>query len=802
MLRRAPVFTTIAALCLALGIGANAAVLSWTQGIVDHPFPLVRDQEQLVAVAGTAKGGVGYDEMSYPDFTDLAQNTSAFSAFFVSKITGATLTGGDRAERLVGQLVTANYFDALGVHPALGRGFVPGEDVGRGAHPVTVISYRLWQDRFGGKSSVIGTRINFDGVPHTVIGVTPPGFLGTFVGYAMQFWVPVSQQAVFDPSGYKLEDRSARWVEGFARMKSGVSLATAQVQIDGAARQLEAEYPNADRGRGVRILALQENPFDNAKDLKPMLRVASVVAALVLLIVCANIANLLLVRAIARHSELSVRRALGASGARVTRQLMTEGLVLATLGTAAGLIIAYLMRNVLGLFFAPRGGATLVFAADFNWRVLATTIGIGLASTLVLALAPAIHSARLDLTSAIRAAAPSNVGGSNRGRLRAALVIVQVCLSVVLLIGTGLVVTSLQRLLAADPGFAAANITMTSVDLYSAGYDTARAHRFQDDLLQRLGTIGGVSSVSMARSIPFTVRPFDNGPIMTDGYQPSKDEQPTADYNEISPDYFRTFGIPVIEGRDFNSADVDTSSRVAIVSRALAQRYWPNASPLGRRLQLSGTWMRVIGVVADIKYRSLTEAPGMLFYVPLPQRRPVSVSLFLRTSATGATRGVGPAIISAIHAIDPAVSPYEIITMREQVTRSTSSQRILVTLLALFSGVALLLAAMGLYGTISYMVSQNTRELGLRMALGARPSELLALVMVFGLRMTALGIVLGVAIALGTTRLLGALLYQVSPQDPLILASVCAIMGVAAVLACFVPAWRATRLDPVRALRA
>jgi predicted permease len=618
----------------------------------------------------------------------------------------------------------------------------------------------------------------------------------------MQFWVPVSQQAVFDPSGYKLEDRTARWVEGFARMKPGVSIATAQPQIDGAARQLEAEYPNADRGRGVRMLPIQENPFDNAKDLKPMLRVASLVAVLVLMIVCANVANLLLVRALARQSELSVRRALGASGARLTRQLVTEGFVLATLGTAGGLAIAYMARNALGYFFAPRGGATLVFAADFNWRVLMTTIGLGLASTILLALAPAIHSARLDLASAIRGAAPSNVAGANRGHLRAGLVVVQVCLSVVLLISTALVVASLERLLGADPGFASANVTMTSVDLYAVGYDTARAHRFQDELLQRLRTIGGVSSVAMARSIPFTVRPFDNGPIMTDGYRPSRDEQPTADYNEVTPDYFTSLGIQITEGRDFTTADADTAEPVAIVSRALARRYWPTSSPIGRRLQLRGTWMRVVGVVGDIKYRSLTESPGMLLYVPLAQRRPVSVSLFLRTLDKGAARGIGAAIISAIHAIDPAVAPYEIITMREQVNRSTSSQRILVTLLALFSGVALFLAAMGLYGTISYMVSQNTRELGLRMALGAKPSQLLVLVMSFGLRMTLLGMVLGVAIALGTTHLLGALLYAVSPRDPMILAGVCAMMGVSGVLACLVPAWRATRLDPVRALRA
>jgi predicted permease len=801
MLRRSPVFSAIAVICLGLGIGAHAAVLSWTEGIVRHPFPLVRDQEQLVAIAGTVKGSAsGVDDMSWPDFTDLARASSGFSTFFVSKITGATLTGGDRAQRLVGQLVSANYFDALGVRPILGRGFLPNEDVGRGAHPVTVISYRLWQDHFAGDPRVVGSTINYNGNPQTIIGVTPEGFLGTFVGYAMQFWSPASQQAVFDPTGYKLDDRSARWIEGFARLKPGVSVDAAQAQVSAAARRLESEFANEDRGRGVRLFALESNPFDNAKVLKPMLRIGSIVAALLLVIVCANIANLLLVRALARRSELSVRRALGASRARVTGQLVTEGFILSILGTAMGLIIAYASRDALGLFFAPRGGASLVFAAEYDWRVLTATIAIGLGSTVIFALAPALHLSRLDLAGALRATAPGALAGS-RSYLRAGLVVVQLCLSVLLLISTGLVISSLRRLVAADPGFSTTNVTTTAISLYAAGYDTARAHRFQDDLLERMRTIGGVSSAAIARSLPFSTGPYENGAIMVDGYQPAKDEQPTADYNAVTPEYFRTLGIPLLSGRDFTSADADSSAPVAIVSRALAQRYWPSDSPIGRRLQLRGKWMRIVGVVADMKYRSLTESPGMLFYLPLAQRRVTGVNLFLRTASSGAATGIAPALVNALHAIDPNVSPYEILTMREQVNRGTSAQRILVTLLAILSGVALFLAVIGLYGTISYMVSQSTRELGLRMALGATPSQLLMLVMSLGLRMALAGVLLGAIVAVGTTRLLGDLLYRVSPRDPLIIIAVSTIMALAAALACLVPAWRAMRLDPVRALR-
>lgn len=799
-LRRTPVFTAIAIGCLGLGIGANAAVLSWTDGIVHHPFPGVRDQDRLVAVAGTVKGEQGYDEMSYPDFMDLARGTTSFSTFFVSKITGTTLTGGDRAERLVGQLVTANYFDAIGVRPMLGRGFLPGEDVGAGAHPVTVISYRLWRDRFGGSPRIIDSTLSFNGVPHTVVGVTPPQFLGTFVGYAMQFWVPASQQAVFDPSGYRLDDRSARWVEGFARLRPGVSIRAGQTQINAAARRLESEFANDDRGRGVRILPLDQNPFDNAKDLEPMLRIASIVAALILLIVCANIANLLLVRASARRPELTVRRALGAGPGRIVRQLFTEGLILAVAGTAMGIGLAYSARNALALFFPPRGGVNLVFASNFNWQVIVTSVAIGLTSTLVFALAPALQSARLDLASAMRGAAPGAISGGTRNHLRNSLVLVQVSLSVVLLVAAGLVVRSFRQLLIEDPGFTTTNVTTTTINLFAAGYDTARAHFFEDNLLRNVAGIGGAAP-ALSRSLPFSTRPYDNGPILVDGYQLSRDERPTADYNAVTPGYFATLGIPLVAGRDFGSADLDTSARVAIVTRALAQRYWPSSSPIGKRLQLNGTWMQVIGVAGDIRYRSLTQTAGMLLYVPITQRRPTAFALFVRTPSANAN-GVRAAVVRAIHAIDPNVSPYEFLTMREEVNRSTSAQQIMVTLLMLFGGVALALAALGLYGVLAYMVSQSTRELGVRMALGATPSQLIRLVISSGLRLAVIGIGFGVAVALGTTPLLGTLLFRTGARDPIVFFGVVGIMILASVTACWFPGWRASRLDPVRALRA
>jgi predicted permease len=329
-----------------------------------------------------------------------------------------------------------------------------------------------------------------------------------------------------------------------------------------------------------------------------------------------------------------------------------------------------------------------------------------------------------------------------------------------------------------------------------------RARRFEDDVLQRTREISGVSYAALARSLPFSTRPYDNGPIFVDGYAAAKDEQPTADYNQVTPDFFRTLGIAVLAGRDFTAADADTAAPVAIVSRALAQRYWPSVSPIGRRISLRGKWRTVVAVVADIRYRSLSESAGMLLYVPLAQDRSKSVNLFVRGAGAIATVAISPAIVDAFHAIDPNVSPLEVLSMREQVDRSTAGQKIIVTLLVVFSGVAVFLATIGVYGVISYMVSQSTRELGVRMAFGATPTQLLLLVLSSGMRMASAGIVLGVGVAAATTWLIGDLLYHVNPRDPIILMGVALAMAVVATIACLVPAWRAARLDPVRALRA
>jgi macrolide transport system ATP-binding/permease protein len=798
-LRRAPGYAIIVIACLGLGIGANAAVFSWMDGILLHPYPGVAKQEQLLAVANTVKGSPDLDELSWLDFADLKTGTSSFSDFVVAKITSATLAGGDRAERLIGLLVSANYFDALGVRLRLGRGFSEGEDAGKGAHPVTVISYRFWQDHFASDRAVLGRTLSFNGVQHTIIGVTDKEFLGTFVGYAMQFWVPASQQAVFDPSGYRLDDRGARWVEGFARMKPGVSIERAQAEVSAVAARLETDNPNFDRGRSIRLFPLWQAPFDNAKTLQPTLRVMAIVGALVLLIVCANVANLLLVRSLGRRHEMTVRAAVGATRVRLVRQLVTEGLILAIAGATVGAVLAFASRNILGRFFAPRGGVTLVIAGTFDWRVVALSIAAGVVCTLLFAIVPALQVSRIDLAGALKSDSRLSTGGHGRTRFRSGLVIVQVCLSFVLLVGAGLVLMSLSRQRSEDPGFAARGTVTTAVNLFAAGYDAPRARRFEDDLLRNLASLPGIQSVALARSTPFTTRPYENGQILVDGYEAARDEQPTADFNQVTPGYFRTMGIATRSGRDFTSADADTSRLVAIVSERFAAKYWPVTSPIGRRLQLNGRWMDVVGVVNDIKSRTMLKPPTPLVYVPLSQNPATAFGVFVRD--TGGTAAVAQEIVSGIHAIDPNVSPYEIVTMQEQVLRSTAAEQIAAALVGLFAGVAVLLAAVGIYGVIGYAVSQRAKEFSLRVAVGAAPSTLMRLVLGAGLRLTALGAIMGAVVSLLSTRLLGDLLFGVSPRDPRALVCAFAAMVIACAIACFAPAWRAARSDPVIALR-
>jgi macrolide transport system ATP-binding/permease protein len=799
MLRRNPGFSLLAILCLTLGIGANAAVFSWIEGILFRPYPAVAHQERLVAIGGTSRDEPQGTPLSWPDFQDLQRSCTLCETLFVSKITGTTLSIGERAERTTGSIVSANYFDAIGVRPMLGRGFLPGEDQGQSAHPVAVISYQLWQRRFGGDPQIVGKTQRLDGVMHTIVGVAPKGFYGTFVGWGMNFWVPASMEGVFESGGYKLEDRGARWIEAYARLKPGVTFAQAQQEFAAISGRLEAEYPATNRGRAIRFWPLWQTPFNNAGTLLPTLEIMLAVVAFVLLIACANVGNLLLMRSFARRHEMSVRLAVGAGRARLWKQLLTEGLVLSLFGAAGGLLVAYWCRHALVLLFPARGGVQMHLPGEIDWRMLALSAGVCLVTTLVMGLVPALQTGKIDLAQSMKMESAGVVGDRGRAWVRSGLVLVQVSLSFVLLVGAGLLMQSLLKVRTASPGFNTRGVQYTAIDLVSADYTPARAQTFQDALLERVRALPGVQSAAFAEMTPLSYVSSATAPIVVDGYQPPPEESPTVDYNEVGDNYFVTMGIPLVAGREFTRADDEKAPLVAVVNETMAQRYWQGRSPLGQRLQLKGRWMQVVGIVKDSKYSSVREKPTPFFFLPLRQNSLQGSVLNIHTLLAPQT--MATTIAREVHALDSNLAPYEVITMQEQLDRSTSAQMVAVTLIGILGALALVLAAIGLYGVMSYAVSQSTRELGLRMALGAGASNLLRLVLSRGLALTGSGVLFGAATALLLTRLLGNLLYKVSPCDPVAFGCAFAVMGFVSVAACLLPAWRAARMDPMRALR-
>ena len=799
MLWRSPGFSILAILCLTLGIGTNAAVLSWIEGILIRPYPLVAHQNRMFGLNGTTRGVNGFTGLSYLDFLDYEKNSTLFESFIIDKITGTTLSVGDRAEAATAGIVSANYFDALGVRLILGRGFRPEEGAGRNAHPVVVINYRTWKDRYGSDPNIIGRLQYLNGVQHTIIGVAPERFHGTFIGYSFDFWVPVSMQEKFDSTGYKLEDRGARWIEGYAFLKPGVTRQQADAELHAIGQRLEKDYPATNRGCELSLSPLWKTPFNQASEMSPILAISMAVVFFVLLIACANVSNLLLARSLLRRHEMTMRLALGAGRRRLIKQLFTEGLLLALIAAVGGIAVAYWCRNALVLAFpSPAPGIVVDYSGQIDWRVLLVSATICILATVIFAIAPAIHASHVDLSNALKAEAGGVLAGSSRSRLRSALVLVQVSLGFVLLAGTGLLLQSLNKMRTASPGFST-DVIGCGVNLFSAGYNLERAKIFHTQLLDRVRALPGVESAALTRVTPFTYMPYSSAPIEVDGYQAPPNEQPTVEYDEVSEDYFSTIGIPITSGREFSRTDDESAPPIAIINETMAAKYWPGKNALGQRLKVKDRWLQIVGIAKNANYETKFETPKPFFYVPRRQNFGIQNILVIRTRQTpGAIRN---ALVPLVQKLDATLAPGAAWRLQEDVDAMGYSQRLAVTLVAIFGAMALFLAAIGLYAVMSYSVSQSTRELGMRIALGAGARDILRLVLSRGLQLTAAGIAIGVIAAFALTRLIGNLLYRISPLDPIAYGFALIVLATVALLACFLPARRATRVDPARALR-
>ena len=803
MLVGAPAFTVTVLLTLALGIGANSIIFTAVDAIL-LATPGIADADRLVSVYNASTDGPErFSTWSYPDAADLRDSGVFDDAAVYGGVTLA-FDGGDLAESIPGEIVTGNFFDVLGVRVSPGRGFLPHEDRRGAAVRAAVISHAFWQRRFGGNASAVGGSLTLNGQTYTVVGVAPPLFVGATVGRAPDVWVPMAlQQEVRPPtaglrralgSADLLSARGPRWLSVIARLKPGMDLAQAAAGVDVVARRLQAAYPDTNRTRAINVVPLGEGPGVRASA-RPLLRLLGASVLLVLLIACANVASVLLARGVSRRREVAVRMAIGAGRSHLVRQWLAEALVLSLLGAAGGLMLAYWGAPLLHVAGIPE---TVHLAT--SGRVLLFTIAVAVTSAIVFGLAPVFQTLRVDTVSALRDEGGSVATGSHTARLRRTFVVFQVAVSLMLLVGAGLFLRTLRNAQAVDLGYAIDATMVADINLDVRGYSQQAGAHVYRQILDRLNATPGVAAAGAARVTVLsggartTSVSLDGQPVAPDGSNAID-----VRVNVVSDSYLRTMGIPVIQGRDFTPADGPGAPRVAIVSRSLAGKMWPNADPIGK--SFGSTPTTVVGVVPDTVYRTVIERePPPFFYLPLEQNYESGVTLHVR-AAHGGPLTLLPSVRAAVRAVDPGIVVARPQRLRSVFEQSIASQRMMATLVGLFGGIALLLAAVGLYGVMAHVAGQRRSEIGIRLALGANPRSILRLVLGEGMRLLFIGAAIGLAGAIVSTRWLSSQLFGVQPTDPLTFAAVCVLLTGVAALACLIPARRAMRVDPAVALR-
>ncbi len=799
MLLKNPGFTLIAVLTLAFGIGANTAIFSVVNALLLRPPSGVEQPEQLVLVTWESSG-LG---PSYPDYIDYRDRNTTLAGLATFGPTTLHLSTGREAERIPGALVSGNYFNVLGVRAARGRALLAEDDTAPGANPVTVMSDGLWRRRFNADPNVVGQTVRLNGYPFTVVGVAPPEFAGVETGRTTDIWMPVSLAAQADPTlAGAPGTRVARgWLRAFGRLKPNVSLEQAQAELTGLARALDQTFPNTNKGVGITLIPDLGLGPQQRKEARNVTGLLTAVAGLVLMIACANVANLLLARGQARQKEIGIRLALGASRLRLIRQLLTESLLLAVLGGLLGVFFAFWLSEPLKNFvaFGREHYPALNLSPDKS--VLGFTLLIAVVTGLLFGLVPAWQAAKTELTPVLKDAARSG-HGKPRIKLNGLLVIGQIALSLVVLIAAGLFVRTLQKTQAVQPGFNADQVLTASLDVGKQGYSESQGRRFYRQVIERVETLSGVRSASMAHTVPLSDRTW-NTRVRAESQPPDAAPLP-VDYNIVAPRYFATLEIPFISGRDFNSADEAPAPGVVILNETLARRLFPGENPLRRRLIrfIRGEPkfpLEVVGVVKDAKYQQLTEQPRPQMYLPsLQQYRPL-MTLHVRTDRNPVE--VLAAVRREVQSLDGNLPVFNASLLAEQLRASLSPQRSVVVLIGTFGLLALALASIGLYSVMAYTVSQHTREIGIRMALGAQTSDVMKLVVRQGMALAMLGVVIGLIASLALTRLTKTLLFGVSATDPLTFTGVALLLTFIALLACYLPARRATKVDPLVELR-
>jgi putative ABC transport system permease protein len=791
MLAKKPGFTLIAVVTLALGVGANTAIFSVVNALLLRPLPYA-EAERLVLLAERTRDGER-NGVPYPNFADWRTRAQSFAGMAMSRPRSFNLMGVDNPRRLSGRMVNWNFFSLLGAQPQLGRLFTESDDR-YGASRTVVLGHGFWQRHFGGAADVIGKAVSLTGETYTVVGVTPPGFE---YFEAADVYVPIG---LFLEPNSGMTDRGTSFGGAYAvaRLKPGVTLKQANSEMAALARQLAQEYPKVNEGKSAMAERLQDVMSESVRR---SLWVLLGAVGFILLIACINVANLMLAHAAERQKELAVRLALGAGRRRIVRQLLSESLLLAGLGAAGGLLLGRWM--LYGLLTLAPPEIPQLSRVGLDSAMLFFTLGVAALTSLLFGLLPALRASKIDLQTALKDGGRLTTGAAREG-MRKALLIAEVSLSLVLLAGAGLLLRSMYNLLRVDLGFDAGNLLTMRFELSDkkSGPQTWRV--FYDECLARVRAVPGVRSAALSQSLPIEGAYWSSFFTAADKPTPSRADLPSSDYLRVSENYFETMGIRLLRGRWFGAADTPESAPVAVINETLARRIWPNEDPIGKRVkqgfpEYNGLWREVVGVVNDVKMDGVDRGASMQTYLLFSQTPGSALGLIVRTQ--GNPLAVVAPIERAIHTVDKDLPVYSVWTMDQLLGNSLAQRRLTLVLLSSFAALALLLAAVGVYGVIAYTVRQRTRELGIRLALGAQAGDVLRLILRQGLKLTLIGVALGLTAALALTRWMESLLFGVRPADPLTFGVIALVLLLVAICACWIPARRATRVDPLIALR-
>jgi putative ABC transport system permease protein len=798
MLLKAPSFSIVATIALALGIGANTAIFSVVNSVLLRPLPFANADELMMVWETDSVRGQVRGTASFPNFVDWRSQNSVFSHMAAYYTGDFIMTGKGESTRLQGAAVNPDMFPLLGVTPIQGRAFREEEDKPGESGRVVILSAGMFQTRFNSDPSAIGQSLTLDGRNYTIVGVMPASFQFPIQNEPIELWTTMSADAEGDnPS---TEQRGAHYLKVMARLKPGVSTEQAQAEMSTIGARLEQQYPDKNLHRNIQV-----EPALNALvgDIRPALLILLGAVGCVLLIACANVANLLLARAMTRHKEMAIRSALGASRMRVVRQLLTESILLSLTGGALGLVLAVWWSDLLlalGKENIPRA-----MQVGLDWRVLAFTFGVSVVTGIFFGLFPAIHSAKTQLTETLKEGGRGSTEGARRNRIRGILVVSELAVAVVLLVGAGLLIQSLWRLQSVSPGFNPDKLMTFSVALSEVKYPAEKQQQFYHDLVSRLGTLPGVQSASAVMPLPLSGDRFSIS-FETEGRPVAKGAEPSADFFTIDPNYFKTMSVPLVRGRYFDERDAKTSTPVIIVSQGFVDKHFPGEDPIGKRIKpgISSyegekpAMREIVGVVGNVKNRGLNVESRPTYYVPHSQTPFNQMAIVVKSS--GDPAGMIGAARNEVNAMDRELPVFNAKTMDDYLAASVASPRFNTTLLGIFAAVALILTIVGLYGVMSYSVAQRTNEIGIRMALGAQTRDVLRLIVSQGFRLVLLGLAIGLAGAFAVTRIIASLLFGVSTKDPFTFAAAAMLLALVALVACYIPARRATRVDPIKAL--